>query len=263
MNNKIIKFLAGFLALFILYHGAEWFVLKSYYPSVFLLFQGCFFLVAFLLARWQGYKGLSSWALNPSPGWFLQWITGMILGIALYSISFYVAAVINDDMPLQLPATNTYLKPLLFFALGSFLSSLSEDILTRGYLFRHVRPKVPSGLFIAFSAIIYLLNHIYRLGEGWQTILYLLLLGILFAIPLIYSERLWYTAGMHWMGNLTFYFTHQVIQSHEGINSVSPNLVFILCILFILPLQYLLFPRLSYMKSRESIVIEALKNKPM
>jgi membrane protease YdiL (CAAX protease family) len=263
MNNKIVKFLAGFIALFVLYHGAEWFVLKSYNPSVFLVFQMCFFIVAYLLARWQGFKGLSSWALKPSAGWFLQWITGMAMGIGLYSISFYVAALINGNMPLQLPATSLYIKPLLLFALGSFLSSLSEDILTRGYLFRHIRPILPSGLFIGFSAIIYLLNHIYRLGDGLETILYLLLLGILFAIPLIYSERLWYTAGIHWMGNLTFYFTHQVIQSPEGINSVSPNFVFILCILFILPLQYLLFPRLPYMKPAESIVIEALRNKSL
>lgn len=263
MNKKVGRFLAGFIVLFFLYHGAEWFVVKRYNPSLFVLFQFLFFIAAFLLARWQGFKGLSAWALKPTRGWWLQWLAGMLAGMVLYGISFYVSTVVNGNVPLHLPAPGTFLKPLLLFAFGTFLSSLSEDILTRGYLFRHIRPKVPSGLFIAFSAIIYLLNHIYRLGDGFETILYILLLGVLFAVPLIYSERLWYTTGMHWMGNLTFYFTQQVIQVPDNEIVISPNTIFIICILFMLPVQYLLFPRLSFMRSTDSIVIEALKQKIM
>ena len=263
MNDKSIKFFTGLLVLFVLYHGAEWFVLKQYNPALFLLLQLCFFVAAFFIARWQGFKGLSSWALKPSAGWFLQWTTGMIMGIFLYGFSFYIAGLVNGNFPVTIPPFSSFIKPLLLFAFGTFLSSLSEDILVRGYFFRHIRPKVPSGLFIGFTSIIYLLNHIYRLGEGWQTLVYLTLLGILFAIPLVYTERLWYTTGMHWMGNVTFYFTHSILVSGDNAGNVSPNLVFIICILFMLPFQYLLFPRLSFMKSQESIVIETLRNKPI
>ena len=183
----------------------------------------------------------------------------MATGLVLYSISFYIAALVNGNLPVVFPPVNRVFRPLALFGFGTFLSSLSEDILTRGYLFRHIRPKVPSGLFIFVSATLYLLNHIYRLADGMNAIGYLFLLGILFAMPLVYSERLWFTTGMHWIGNLTFFFTSNLLRVPAGDNLVSPNTVFIICILFMIPFFYIMLPKIPVMRSQESIVIEAIK----
>jgi len=259
MNNKVLKFLVGFLVLFGLYHAAEYFVIKRYNAGYFVLIQSFFFAASWLIAKWQGFRGISAWALKPTKGWFLQWVCGMATGILLYSLSFYIAAVVNGNLPVIFPTLRSVIKPLALFGFGTFLSSLSEDILTRGYLFRHIRPKVPSGLFIFVSAALYLFNHIYRLADGMNAIGYLFLLGILFAMPLVYSERLWFTTGMHWMGNLTFYFSANLLKINAGDNLVQPNTVFIICILFMIPIFYLLLPKIPFMRSQESIVIEAIK----
>lgn len=259
MDNKPVRAIAGFFILFCLYHAAEYFVLFKYNPAVFLSIQLLFFTAAFLIAKRQGYKGFSAWALKPSKGWWLQMLTGMAMGVLLYALSFYISTVVNGQTVGGLPLLPAVITPLGLFWFGNLFSSLSEDILTRGYLFRHIRPKIPSELFLFVSAAVYTLNHIYRLSSGWDTLGYLFLLGIVFAMPLVYSERLWYTAGMHWFGNTTFYFCYNTLQMEGPADSISPNAIFILCILFMIPLQYLLFAKLPYMQSQEKIVTEVLK----
>jgi membrane protease YdiL (CAAX protease family) len=253
-GQKVSTFFAGFLVLFFLYHAAEYFVLFNSNPALFLGIQFVFFIAAHFIAKWQKCNGITAWALQLSKGWWLQMLMGMVAGIFLYGLSFYISSIINRQtiQPLNLSAES--LNPFFLFAFGVFFSSLSEDILTRGYLFRHIRAKTPSGLFIFTSALIYLLNHIWRLHDGWQTITYLFLLGIVFAIPLVYSNRLWFTAGMHWLGNATFFFTQNILQSSGGDDRVSPNGVFIVCILFMIPVCYLLLPKLPYMQSNENLL---------
>jgi membrane protease YdiL (CAAX protease family) len=51
------------------------------------------------------------------------------------------------------------------FIFGNFLSSLSEDILTRAYLFKHW--DFPG--MIGISSVVYVLNHIHRLDQGLET----------------------------------------------------------------------------------------------
>ena len=124
------------------------------------------------------------------------------------------------------------------FIFGNFFSSFSEDILTRGYLYKHLNGKVSVPVLIFISAAVYLLNHIYRLGDGFVTCLYLFLLGVLFVIPLILTRRLWFTGGMHWAGNSFFYLTHNVIETQPGNASFSANITLCICILLMIPVNY-------------------------
>lgn len=94
---------------------------------------------------------------------------------------------------------------------------------------------MPVLLLTLLSAGLYVLNHIYRLGDGWTTYCYLFLLGCLFVIPLVYTKRLWFTGGMHWMGNTTFFFTHTFIPTHTTEQGMNANVTLIVCILLYLP----------------------------
>jgi hypothetical protein len=51
--------LAGFAALFGLYHAAEYMILFNNSPAGFLAFQALFFLAAWAIARWQAKPGLA------------------------------------------------------------------------------------------------------------------------------------------------------------------------------------------------------------
>lgn len=235
MTAQPFKIIIGFVLLFILYHAAEYFVLFTYNPIGFLSFQVAFFIVAWLLAKWQGYSGLAAWGLDTKKGWFRNLLLGMCMGLLLYGGAFAISLLLDSEEVVQVPAFSSIWPQLALFGVGTFFSSFSEDVLTRGYVYKHFGSKASALIFILVSSTIYVLNHIYRLDDGAETLLYLFLLGVLFAIPLVYTRRLWLTGGMHWIGNTMFFYTHSMISVKEGQGVLPPNTIFILWILLFIP----------------------------
>jgi membrane protease YdiL (CAAX protease family) len=228
--------IAGFLLLFALYHVAEYFVLFKYNPIAFLVVQLIFFIAAWLVARWQKFHGLSAWGLGTGKGWLKHLAVGMLMGVVLYGVTYAVSLGIGSETITHIPDASETVPPLALFCFGVFFSSFSEDILTRGYLFKHFRDKMPKGIFVFVSSSIYLLNHIYRIADGWGTCAYLFALGILFAIPLVLTKRLWFTGGMHWIGNTTYYLTHNIITTKTNEGHLAPNTILIFSIVILIPI---------------------------
>jgi uncharacterized protein len=89
------------------------------------------------------------------------------------------------------------------------------------------------------------------LDDGFVTWLYLFLLGVLFVIPLILTRRLWFTGGLHWAGNVTFYFTHEIIKTEEAAQGVSSNSILIVVILLFIPLNYYVLKATKLIKEQD------------
>jgi len=240
MKISPIKFITGFVCLFILYHAAEYMIVYKNSSGGFLIFQLLFFIAAWGIAKWQFKEGLAAWGLSVKKHFFSQLLLGMVMGIILYGLTYFINLLLGIETKLAIPQRAYIGGPFLLFVFGNFFSSFSEDVLTRGYLYKHLNSKITIPVFIFISAAVYLLNHIYRLGDGFVTWLYLFLLGVLLVIPLILTKRLWFTGGMHWAGNCFFYFTHGIIQSGAGKMDISPNYTLAVCSLLMIPVNYYL-----------------------
>ena len=233
-----IKLIAGFVILFLAYHIAEYFVLFDYNPILFIVIQIIFFLLAWWVGRWQGYKGLQAWGLGLQKGWFGQLLIGMLLGIILYGGCYFLNLWLGSERITHIPGFKEILPQLSLFCLGTLFSSFSEDVLTRGYIVKHLNNKIAPLLLIFISAMIYVLNHIYRFGDSWETHAYLFFLGILLCIPLLNTKRLWFTGGLHWMGNTTFHLTHTIIKTDSTGKGLSPNVMLLILILLMIPIVF-------------------------
>jgi len=240
MKVSAFKFVAGFICLFLLYHAAEYMILFRNNPAGFLVFQAFFFVAAWIIAQWQFKQGLSAWGLSTKKDFLKYLLPGMMMGVILYGLTYFINLAAGIEVRVAVPPPSFITSQLLIFVFGSFFSSFSEDIFTRGYLYKHLNGKVSVPVLIFISGAVYLLNHIYRLGDGYITYLYLFLLGVLFVIPLILTKRLWFTGGMHWAGNSFFYLTHSLILTQSGNTSFSANLTFCICILLMIPVNYYL-----------------------
>lgn len=238
MKAQLFKFFTGFIILFVIYHSAEYMIMFKNNAAGFLGFQALFFAAAYLIAKWQFKQGFAAWGLDTGKGWLKNLIAGMVMGIVLYTLTFLISLWYGSETLLSVPGISESLYPFLLFSFGCIFSSLSEDIFTRAYLFRHLEAKTGKLMIVLISAFVYLLNHIYRLSDGVVAWTYLFALGILFIIPLVLTRRLWFTGAMHWAGNSLFYLTHEIFQTQPNPEHLSPNYILTICILIMLPINY-------------------------
>jgi membrane protease YdiL (CAAX protease family) len=227
-----------FCMLFIVYHSAEYMIVFKNNPSYFFVLQGLFFILAWLLGHWYSQNGLAAWGLSFNRKKIRLMIIGFAMGIVLYGIPFAVSLFLGVEEIIKIPHLKTIIISSLPFAIGVFFSSFSEDILTRGILYAKFHATSKPYLLAIGSALIYLLNHIYRLSDGPVSWIYLFMLGLALVIPLINTKNLWLTGVMHWSGNVFFYVTHSVIQTESVEGKISPNYIFAICMIFIIPFIY-------------------------
>ncbi len=256
--KPLYKIIAGFVVLFILYHSAEYMILFKNSNTGFLLFQLAFFVAAFYIAEWQGGKGFGAWGLGGSPFPVKLFLSGIIGGLLLYGIAWWVNIAGGVEQVAKVPSASKIILQTLPFALGVFLSSCSEDILTRGYIYYHLNQKTGALPVIGISALVYWLNHIYKLGQGPDSWIYIILLGLIFIIPVTITKNLWFTTAMHWAGNTLFFITHQVINTKTLKSVLTPNDVFCICIIFFIPVA-IFFLRSKFIRKREGDAL--LKNR--
>ena len=238
--NKGVKISISFILLFLLYHTAEYMMMFKNNIPLFFTFQILFFITAIILGKWYSGSGLAAWGLPFSKRIWISIILGILLGVLLYSVPYYLALIFGIEKIVNFPTTPILIKNSLPFALGVLFTSFSEDILTRGLIFAHFNEKLKPLFLAIVSASIYLLNHIYRLNGGWDVLLYIFLLGIIFIIPVLNSKSLWITGAMHWAGNLFFYISHNVIEVQEKDGILGYNYLFSICILFLIPLVWVI-----------------------
>ena len=241
----ILKLILSFVILFLLYHAAEYMIMFENDIVGFFIFQTFFFIAAFALGNWYSKEGLSAWGLNFSAKLFKPLLVGMLLGIMIYAIPYCLSLAIGIETIIKVPGLFEIVKSSLPFVFGVLFSSFSEDILTRGLIYKHFNHIIKPPYLILVSASVYLLNHIYRLTSGPETILYLFLLGVIFIIPLMLTNRLWFTGGMHWAGNSFFFVSHNVIQTESNNNWLSPNYLFAICLAVFIPAIWFLLKHYS------------------
>jgi membrane protease YdiL (CAAX protease family) len=117
--------------------------------------------------------------------------------------------------------------------------SIAEDILTRGYLFAHLKTLKPA-VWVLLSSVIYLLNHIWRLDDGFAVLTYLFILGVVLAVAVCITKSLWLAFGIHWGANIAFESTNSIInletlKQHDGstwLLSISWALLLIILLSF-------------------------------
>jgi membrane protease YdiL (CAAX protease family) len=183
----------------------------------------CAFLpVAWLLGRWLGYRGLDAWYLGLRPGWAPLLAAGFVLAalVKLAALAAGAEAGIYRIGIVSGLGAAVVLTVALSLLLETFLPSIAEDIVTRGFLMRAFPALSLRPAFIAVSALVYVLNHIYRLQNGPAEWAMLFCFGLAYAAALYYSRSLWPALGLHWGWN----FAGKLGDGLAGVDLVQPVL---------------------------------------
>ncbi|MCE1197507.1 MAG: CPBP family intramembrane metalloprotease [Marinilabiliales bacterium] len=244
-GSTLIRTLVSFAVLFGLYHLAEYGIVRQNSAVQFFLFQFLFFGSAWFLGNWNGGKGWSHWGLGLGQFRWSHLLVGILPGILLYAVPYCLALLTGWERIGEMPAWTQILSNGWTFVSGLLFSSFSEDLLTRGTVYSLLQGKVRPVILLSLSALVYLLNHIYRLQEGWETWSYLFLLGIVLMLPVLRTGNLWLTGFLHWSGNSFFFVSHSLIplSSHPG--PLTSNQLFSVWMVLYLPLLYFALKKLK------------------
>jgi hypothetical protein len=196
-----------FVVLWLLYQsaeglGARW--LHSFPLQVGLMIA-CVAL-AWPLSRWLGYHSYGAYALGGGAGlrWWLP--AGLLFAVlAKYATIWFGLrlGIYAADPSTPVVGADDLLAALPLLLFSTFVPSVAEDILTRGYWYRAASiPWRGGAWFVLASGVIYVVNHIYRLGNGPLEWLTLFCFGLAYAAALWRSGSLWAAVGLHWGWNL-------------------------------------------------------------
>lgn len=158
--------------------------------------------VAWLVARALGLGLASAYALEWNRRSALYLAGGFAITVLVKCAALLVGTrlgIYHYD-PGKLPAADL-LQGLAWIAISTFVPSIAEDILTRGFWARVPAWHWTTWRFVSFTSLLYVLNHIYRLGNGPTEWLMLCSFGLAYATALWRSGSLWAAVGLHWGWN--------------------------------------------------------------
>ena len=151
------------------------------------------------LLHWRGYAAFALEWQRRAPLWLGAGLALSFLGkAAAIAIGLRIGAYVRSPAPVPEMTIGT----IGFLLIATFIASIAEDMITRGFWWR-VRPVAATfGRFVAASALIYLFNHVFRLARGPGEWFMLICLGIAYATALARTGSLWAAVGLHWGWNL-------------------------------------------------------------
>jgi membrane protease YdiL (CAAX protease family) len=178
--------------------------------------------IAWLAGRALGFRGLDAWYIRRSPRWALLLAACFALAVAAKAAALGAGAELGAYAlgPAGQAAGSALLVSALWMAFETFVPSVAEDIVTRGFLMRAMPALSRRWVFVVASAVLYVLNHIYRLANGPAEWLVLLCFGLAYGAALFYSRSLWPAIGLHWGWNFAGKFSDQLV----SVDVVAPAL---------------------------------------
>ncbi|QRK13172.1 CPBP family intramembrane metalloprotease [Archangium violaceum] len=173
-------------------------------PVAWLGLYAAFFPLAHGVGRLTGAGGLGALGLAPHRGWARNLWLGFVFCSAAWALKYAILWALGAfHVEGARPAGE--LAELVFqAAVAMFLSSATDDVLVRGFLFRHLSGVLSAGALVALTTFVYVLNHVWYMQLTLESSLYLGLLGLMFSLALVRTGSLWLSIGLHWGGNVVY-----------------------------------------------------------
>jgi membrane protease YdiL (CAAX protease family) len=131
------------------------------------------FLVKFL-------HGLKFFSAIPFTGGKIKWHISMLAGLLVFVVNITIMALIppsDADAPLAKLTSTT--EGLLYFGfLALFLAPFGEELFFRGYIYSAIENNVGALPAIIISAVLFAFPHSFQLGDYWQGVLLIGMLGL-------------------------------------------------------------------------------------
>jgi len=201
-----LKAFAAFALLFVVYQSAEGLggrVLDNFAVQAALMVAAL--LGGWPVARWLGWRGYEAYGLDRRRTSFAILAAGLMLTLIVKGAALAAglsAGIASVGAAPGAPGVLAGAGLVAGAALTTFIPSVAEDILTRGFLLRAIGVRWTGPAFVLASAALFTFNHIYRFDWGISEQARLFCCGLAYAAAAWRWRTLWGAVGLHWGYNL-------------------------------------------------------------
>ncbi len=176
--------------------------------------------------------------------WFRNLMLGFVIGFSFWLVKYTIQYSLHGfDITGVKPFPEMLLT--LFMVMLTFLvGSLLNEIIIRGYVFGHLKGKIPMKWIFFISIMIYALDDAWNEGFHLWNTLFSLALGLSLTYAIYKTGSIWAGTGIHWGLNVCYGIFNGTLGSSGGgiflIEDQSATVI-IESINYIIPLFMFLF----------------------
>ena len=127
---------------------------------------------------------------------FFEYITGLVIGTVLLTLSVLVIMLLGDvDIQISFASANKVILVCTF--IGYIFQGFSEEFLYRGSLMIKTATEFSISTAVLLSSVLFSFAHLFNKGINFIAIINLFFFGVVFAIYMLKRGNIWGAAAMH------------------------------------------------------------------
>lgn len=163
-----------------------------------------FFPLAAFIARWNGLEGLYGLGLKKDNPSFRFFGVSFLIGFSCWALLYATYGAAGKFHLSGFKPVVEIAWVISQIAVGFFLGSLLNDLITRGYVMNMLKGKLPPFAVGTISVLIYAMDDFWNGDPTWVNFLFSVLLGCSLTYAFYKTGSIWASTGIHFGLNLAF-----------------------------------------------------------
>ncbi|HWL24691.1 MAG TPA: type II CAAX endopeptidase family protein [Ureibacillus sp.] len=154
--------------------------------------------------------------INFQPNWTKNLMFGFLIGFAFWLVKYVLQYISHGFEITGIQPFPEMLITLIIVLLMFFVGSFLNDVIIRGYIFGHLKGKIPMKWIFLISVVIYALDDMWNEGFSLWNTLFSLVLGLSLTYAIYKTGSIWLTTGIHWGLNVCYGIFNGALGSASG-----------------------------------------------
>lgn len=154
-----------------------------------------------ILTKAKEYKNIG---ISFHPKWFKNMVLGFAIGFSFWLVKYALQYLFHGFDIIGIKPFPQLLLPLFMIMLTFLVGSFLNDVIVRGYVFGHLKGKIPMKWVFLISLVIYALDDAWNEGFSLGNALFSLVLGLSVTYAIYKTGSIWATTGIHWGLNVCY-----------------------------------------------------------
>jgi membrane protease YdiL (CAAX protease family) len=193
------------------------------------------------LTKVKDYKNIG---ITFHPKWWRNTVMGFMIGFSFWLIKYMLVFLFDGFEMMVAKSVPEIIMSLLMVMLTFLVGSFLNDIIIRGYVFGHLKEKIPLKWVFIISLLLYALDDSWNEGFSIPNTLFSVILGLSLTYAIYKTGSIWANTGIHWGLNVCYGIFNGTLGSSGGgiiITTYESQSMLIEIISYAVPLFMFLF----------------------